>query len=156
MKIKVVKKGGGEEDKKATTATITNRHRADWNAYVDYLRTKGVAANPALDKDGLGFKYLDEYVKANPKTSLNRDVILPLQKDLLDYRNYQLANIKAGKAVFAEGVNEQNFMNHLSKIDGYPGQYTTSVKYPFEFMRIKDNVNNTDTTINKGFAVIKP
>ena len=158
MKIKVIKTGGGGEGDSKTKAEVkvSNQNRADWNAYVDFLRTKGVAANPALDKDGLGFKYFDEYVKSNPKTSLTRDVILPIQKDLLDYRQYQLNNIKSGKAMFAEGVNEQNFMNHLSKVDGYPGQFTTSVKYPYEFMRYKDNVNNTDTTINKGFATIKP
>ena len=148
--------GGGEEDKDKPARSITNREREDWNKYVDYLRSKGIAAKPDLDKNGLGFKYLDEYVKANPSTTLSRDVILPIQKDLLDYRQYQINNVKSGKAQFAEGVNEQNFMNHLSKVDGYPGQFTTSVKYPFEYMRYVDKTAGTDSTVNKGFATIKP
>ena len=94
-------------------------------------------------------------MKANPSTTLNREAILPIQQDLLNYRNYQLNNIKSGKAMFAEGVNEQNFMNHLSKIDGYPGQFTTSAKFPFEYMRYVDKNAGTDSTVNKGFATIK-
>ena len=152
-KIKKYKFGGEEKGKKGA---IDNNVRKDWNSYVDYLRTKKVAGDPSLDTSGLGFKYLDEYIKANPSTSLNKDVILPIQQDLQQYRDYSLGRIKSGKGVFAKGVDETNFMSNLSKVDGYPGQYTTSYKFPMEYMRYVDESKGTDTTINKGYATAKP
>lgn len=149
-KVKNMKTGGGDEK----SPTITNKEREQWNHYVDWLRTKKVAGDPSLDKDGLGFKYLDEYRKENPNTSLSKELILPIQQDLQQYRQYRINEVKSGKAVFEKGVDENNFMDHLSKVDGYPGQYTTSVKYPFEYMRYIDKSAGTDTTVNKGLATI--
>jgi hypothetical protein len=141
-----------DKDKKPKPQ-ITNQHRADYNAYIDFLRSKGVAGNKVLDSNKVGKKYLADYIAANPNTSLSEDLVAPIQSDFQNYKQYALNQVRLGKAVFNSGVNADNFMQDLSSEDGWVGSRTSLHKFPTEYMRYVDLSNNTDTTVNKGFAV---
>ncbi len=147
-KVRVIKTGGGEED----APVIDNRVRSDWNKYVDYLRTKGLAGNEILDKGGYGNQVLQQYIKENPSTSLTVDIVKPLQSEFMKYRQWALDRIKTGRAAFATGANENNFMAQLSPNDAYAGSKTTSYKFPNEYLTTYDKPTNTTTTQNLGFA----
>lgn len=116
---------GGDGD-----PTVDDNVRGEWNKFVDWMAAKGVKGKPELDTNQLGFKYLDDYIKENPNTVLSRELVLPIQREFQTYRTKALENIKAGKAKF-DGTEEQ-FMPGLSKLDGYPGQFTTNYKFPSE------------------------
>lgn len=152
MKIRV--KGGGDE-KPAEQVPITNQHRKDWNAYIDYLRSKGLAGNAMLDKDGTGNKVLEQYIKDNPKTSLSVNIVKPLQGEFQNYKKWVIGEVKAGRASWGEGVNEDNVMDDLSGEDAYAGSKTASHKFPMQYLTIFDKPTNTTTTTNQGFATVK-
>ncbi len=149
MKIRVTKTG----DEKPTT--ITNQHRQDWNNYVQWLAAQGLKGDPRLDKADFGKQVLMKYIQANPNTSLTPELIKPIQSDFVNYRNYALNQVKSGKSALASGVTPENFMIELSKPDAYPGSLTTKHQFPVDYMRYVDKNAGTDTTVNRGFAIIK-
>ena len=79
------------------------------------------------------------------------DSVIPIQKDFANYRKWTINNIKAGKGAFADGVNESNFMQELSIIDGYPGQNTTKHTFPSAYMNTFED-GKLAKTENLGFA----
>lgn len=144
--------GGGEGD--PTPAPVTNEQRQGWNQYVQFLKKRGIAGDPKLDTNGLGKNLFNQYLKENPNSPLTPDSIIPIQHDFANYRQWAINNIKAGKGAFADGTNEDNFMKELSRVDGYPGQYTTRHEFPKEYLQTfadKKLVNTED----KGFATAK-
>ena len=130
---------------------ITNKIRQDWNDYVDSLEKRKLKGHPMLDTNGLGYKVLDDYVKTTPGTSLNREMIPRIQQEFGNYRNYVLNLVKQGKAQL-NGVKPEDFMATLSKVDGYPGQLTTSFKFPDSYLKTF-NDGKLESVVNKGFAV---
>lgn len=112
--------------------------RSEWNNYVGWLETQGMKGKPELDSNQLGFKYLEDYRKLNPNSPLTKESIPQIQGYLQDYRNWVIENHKTGKRPisFTETPlpDYSNFMPNLSRVDGYPGQYTTSVKFPSEYL----------------------
>jgi len=153
-KIQYAKAFGGGDGKEPVK--ITNQHRQDWNAYVKWLETQGLKGDPRLDKGDFGKQVLLKYRQINPTTSISPEMVQPIQADFANLRNYSLDQIKQKKAAFAEGVNEQNFMQELSKLDAYPGSKTTLHSFPFDYMRYVDKPAGTDTTINRGFVQTAP
>lgn len=139
----------GDEDK---AASVDNRIRAEWNNYVSWLDKKGYKGKPELDKNGLGFKMIEQYKQENPETVLSKDMIIPIQKEFQNYRKYALEQIKAGKAKLADGVTEDNFMKDLSVVDGIPGQRTTSFMFPSSYLKLFDEKDKLLEMQNKGFA----
>lgn len=131
---------------------IDNNVRQSWNNFINFLRQKGVAGDPSLDKGGLGPALLNQYVRQNPDSYLKENMVPAIQKDFQNLRDYSLQQVKAGKAAFADGVNEQNFMANLSDVDGYPGQNTTQHIYPQAFMSYMDDQGKLLNTENKGFV----
>jgi len=140
------KKGGDEPQ-------VTNQLRKDWNDYVAYLDRKGLKGKPELDKNNFGFKVLEDYRKENPETTITKETIPVIQKEFSNYRDYSLSKIKAGKAGFAPGVTEENYMRALSIVDGIPGQRTTSYSFPLEYMKTLENGQVTQIE-NKGFSTV--
>lgn len=126
---------------------IDNNIRQAWNDYVDWLQTKGLKGNPALDHNDLSFKMIDQYRQEHPDTPISKDMITPIQQEFSNYRQYMLNQIKSGKGSFAKGVTADNFMPALSQVDGIAGQRTTSYKFPSGYMHDMDN----GTTKNVGF-----
>jgi hypothetical protein len=134
-----------------TPPPITNQVRQDWNSYVDWLAQQGLKGNPILDHNDLAGRMLDQYQKVNPNTTINRDIIVPLQNEFQNYRNYALSGVKNGTHAFAPGVNEDNFMKSLSQVDGIAGQRTTSFKFPEDYLQTFINKKPVSFE-DKGFA----
>jgi len=134
-----------DEEKGEVDPKADDNLKSEWNKYLDFLDTKKVRGNPSLDTNQEGFKYLDEYIKANPGTILSRESILPIQKALLEYRNKGIENIQSGKATYDKPI--ETFMEGLSKLDGYPGQFTTRYKFPAAILTSNDNGKITRDTI---------
>ena len=106
--------------------------KQDWNAYLDYLDTKKISNRADLDKNDLGNKYFREYLKANPNTSLNENVIPKIREAYLDLRNSQVADIQSGKIAFlgksGKDADVSAFMRHIvenekTKTPNYVGQH---------------------------------
>lgn len=133
---------------------VDNNIRLEWNKYVDWLGKKGMRGAAELDKDDLGGKMIDAYRKENPSTLISREIVPTIQKEFSKYRDWSLGQIKAQKAAFAKGTTEENFMSHLSKIDGYAGSRTTSFSFPNKYLEQFNNGQKV-ATINEGFATSK-
>lgn len=149
------KDGGGEDD-----PPITNKIRQSWNDYIGWLREKGLAGSPKLDKGGLGIKMIEEYRKENPDTALTPDLVTSIQKDFSKYRQYALKQIDDGNAVLDthNGVTRDNFLKALSVVDGIPGQRTTSYTFPKIYMKdmakneVKSQFANSNSTAQQQLA----
>ena len=139
-----VVEGGGDEP-------VDNNIRKDWNDYVLFLEKQGLKGSPNLDKNDLWGKMIDKYRQVNPKTSISRERVADIQKEFQKYREHSLNQIKSGKAGFAEGTNEENFMKSLSIVDGIAGQRTTSFMFPNEYLKTFED-NSLKSIVNKGFA----
>jgi hypothetical protein len=131
---KGLKEGAEMPIEKKEEAGVDNTIRQAWNDYVSWLDTKGMKGKPELDKDDLGGKMIDLYRKENPKTPIRRELIVPIQKEFSKYRDWSLDQVKQGKIMLAEGVTPDNFMKHLSVVDGIPGQRTTSFSFPNSYL----------------------
>jgi hypothetical protein len=137
---KPAEEGGGENPKEADLQKI----KEDWNKYLEYLEEKGVKGSPELDKGGLGNKYFQEYIKANPETSLSPAVIPKIREAYTELRNVTMEQIKSGKGGFKDskgkiqsGPNTDftDYMksiveNEKTKDPNYVGQKLTQTKFP--------------------------
>ena len=128
---------------------IDNKTRQAWNDYTSWLDKKGLKGSPALDHNDLGGKMIDQYRKENPDTPITREMVVPIQKEFGNYRQYMLDQIAKGKGGFADGVNKDNFMRSLSVVDGIPGQRTTSFSFPTGYMKdLNTGQSNRERFIN--------
>lgn len=125
--------------KKPSPTVVDNKLRSDWNDFTEYLEKKGYKGNPELDKWGLGYKLLDEYVKITPNTSLSREKLPLIRNEMVNYRKWVLDESKKplgqGKASLSKGVDDTNFMRHVIENEKtadpiYPGSRFTSTKFP--------------------------
>jgi hypothetical protein len=116
-----------------------NKVKQDWNVFLDYLEKKGVRGKPALDTGNLGNKYFKEYLKANPNTSLNENIIPKIREAYQTLRNSQIADMQAGKATYngksGKDADYSGFMkwivdNELTENPNYIGQYLTQLRFP--------------------------
>lgn len=138
---------------------VDNKVRQDWNLFLQDLEAKGLRGKSDLDKGGKGYQLFDEYVKANPSTSLNREMLPVIRKELLNYRNYVLESVKNGSNKLSEGVREDNFMRHVVENEktgdpNYPGSNLTITKFPDSYLSTFNNGKKVSTE-NKGFATVK-
>lgn len=149
--------GGGGDDKK-----ITNEQRQSWNDYVGWLKKRGIAGDPRLDKNNLGKNMLAQYIKENPKTSLTTDMVSPIQHDFANYRQYMIQQLRDKKAMITDSKspdgryvepNEDlsNYMKELSVVDNFPGSRTTSHTFPSAYLKTFEDGKLTSTE-DKGFA----
>lgn len=138
---------------------VDNKVRTDWNQYLSWLDKKGVRGKPDLDKGGAGYAMFDQYVKENPSTSLSRETLPVIRKELLNYRNWVLDQNKNGGNVLTPGVSEENFMRHVVENEksgdpNLPGQHLTTTAFPQVYLTRFMNDKNLGTT-NQGFATVK-
>lgn len=105
-----------------------------WNAFVNFNKQKGYAGDPKLDHDPkLRQKIIDEFNSENPKTPIDPTIISDVQAAMIDYKQKVVSAIKTGKVQFGDGVNENNFMSNISKVDGVLGQLTSQWAFPSNF-----------------------
>jgi len=147
-------KDGAKPDGKKEIV-IDNKIREAWNSYVDWLEAKGLKGNPSLDKDDFGGQMIDKYKLENPDSPISREMIIPIQKDFIVYRDFVLEDVKNKKARLADGVTPETFMKDLSVVDGIAGQKTTKFKFPFKYLEtyMGDKLEKKE---NKGFSVTEP
>lgn len=147
-------KDGAKPDGKKEIV-IDNKIREGWNSYVDWLEAKGLKGNPSLDKDDFGGQMIDKYKLENPDSPISREMIIPIQKDFIVYRDFVLEEVKNKKARLADGVTPETFMKDLSVVDGIAGQKTTKFKFPFKYLEtyMGDKLEKKE---NKGFSVTGP
>lgn len=132
---------------------IDNNVRQAWNDYVNWLDSKGLKGSPTLDHNDLGGQMIDEYRKENPNTPITRDMIVPIQKEFQNYRNWAINQIETGHGAYAPGTNKDNFLRALSIVDGIPGQRTTSFSFPSQYLNTFNNGQLVDT--KKDFATMQ-
>lgn len=153
------------EDDPIKNAVASAKLKNDWNNYTTWLKGKGMQGNPALDKNDLGGKMIDQYQKENPTTSINRAAVIPIQQELSKYRDYSINELRNKRATLADAENPNGrfvtptenldgYMRDLSKVDGIAGQRTTSYQFPDRYMKTLD-ANNKLTIQNLGFATTK-
>lgn len=131
---------------------IDNNVRQSWNNYVGWLKKKGMAGSPDLDKNDFGNVMLNQYLRENPDSFLKPEMVKPIQADFANYRQFALDQVKQGKASFAQGTDENNFMTSLSKLDSWPGSETTKHQFPSQYLQHLDEQGKLLSTQNKGFA----
>src|SRR6185312_6865089 len=130
---------GDPKDAPKSSPKIDNNVRAAWNDYISWLDKKGLKGSPALDHNDLGGKMIDEYRKEHPDTPITREMVVPIQKEFSNYRNWAINQIESGKGAYAPGTNKDNFLKSLSVVDGIPGQMTTSYSFPKSYMNTFEN-----------------
>ena len=148
----------GDEDPKVAPK-VDNKLRKDWNDFLDYLDKKGQRGKEELDYDDMGNKLLDEYLATNKNTSITKDKVPVIRKELLNYRNWVLGQAKEGKTMLEDGVTEENFMKHIveneaSEKPDYVGSRFTKTKFPDAYMQTFMNGQLVKKE-NTGFATIK-
>lgn len=123
--------------------------KKDWNDFLSWMKSKGVQGKPELDKGDLGNKYFKEYIKANPQTSLNENVIPIIRQEYIRLRDRNVNDIlnKGGKfdievngkktALTGEQAKPyiHRFMGHIlnnemSENPNYVGQHLTQTPFP--------------------------
>ncbi len=108
--------------------------RSAWNLFLDWLAEKGLQGKEELDKGGLGYKLFDEYCKTH-ETILSRETLQQVREEFLKLRAKMIADVRAGKAAFAEGATEENFLRPVILNEGtgnplYPGKNFTKFRFP--------------------------
>lgn len=137
-------------EKVESKESVTVRDMGDWNSFLVWMKEIGMQGKTELDKGGLGYKYLDQYIAEHPGTSLSREKLPKINEYYRELRKWNLNQIKAGKAQFAPGVTEENFMKWVVENDKtdhpeYPGSNFTRQFFPENFViEYTDGDLNTD------------
>lgn len=132
---------------------VNSINMRDWNDFTNYAKKKGYSNNSYLNNrdKNLGQQYLNEYKSLHPETSIDYNMITPIQQSLQNYRNQSLADIKSGKGAFADGVNENNYLSNLSKVDNWLGTNTINSQFPLAYINSYQN-NQLVKKENLGYA----
>ena len=154
-----VDKDGKEEEGEPM---VTEKHKADWNKYLTWLDAKKMKGTPDLDKGGLGNKLFNQYIKENPTTSLNPNIIPGIRKEYQILRQSGIDDILKGKAYFlgktGKDTDTSNFMKHIelnekSKDPNYVGQHLTQTFFPDvqigDEKAVRYNVKEKESLLNK-------
>lgn len=136
--------------------TLNPDQRAQWNAFVDYLQSKGMKGNPALDNrdTGLSQQVFNSYKAQNPHFTLTYDQVPAVQQDLQNYRDQIIQKWKANPSTIPDAKSEDEIMPNLSPADGWLGSKTSSHKYPTATFNNNGVVQNYGTDLGKYDAAI--
>lgn len=140
--------------------------KQSWNDYQMWLKKRGLAGHPSLDKgvgeNNVGIQYLRQYNKENSTSLARPENIKEIQSHFQNYRNYAINEIKNKRATYSGDVSkidtpDSDFMRGLSVADGIPGSLTTSHQFPTTFLTTiyKDPSGKTEKVekVNTGLAI---
>ncbi len=130
-KLYVKPTGGGEDP-----PPLSPQQLKDWNSYIDWLESKGMKGSVELDKGETSFKWLADYQRENPQTTISKETIKSVQ-----YEMQKLADNVRDFERRRNNPNAENLMQGTSQLDGIPGSKTTSFKFPI--MTEKQYYNNS-------------
>lgn len=107
--------------------------RAEWNSFLDYLHSKGVAGSKDLDvKDkSLGLSYLAQYQKENPKTTITPDMIQNVQYEQQQLRKGdKFGSFTPDELKEWQAKNKDITSKEVSPVDNWLGSITSKLYYP--------------------------
>jgi hypothetical protein len=129
-------------------APSTPEQRANWNQFLNYMESKGVAGSADLDARDkrLGLQYLNEYNKAYPKTQVPESFIPTAQyENYLIRRKNEFPGLTADEAKFAFANLPATYRERpISLVDNWIGTNTSKELYP-SYTRDK-NFRRNDST----------
>jgi hypothetical protein len=132
---------------------VNDKLRQEWNKYIDYLeKEKKLRGSPELDKNGLGMKLFDEYVKLHPESGLSRESIPVVRSEMKAHKEMILSQLKQGRGIYdTPNVPLMGFVdeNEKSKDPNYIGQYFTKFKFPDSVTTLRVNGVPVKTEIQK-------
>lgn len=147
---------------KEKPALIDSDKRRIWNEYVDYLEGLGLKGSPKLNSEEVSKQYFNDYLNSKGIKGIDyTPFVTGVQQFISDYRNKAIQQARQGKARIPGMIDyltnksqpldigdealADKFMKGLSAVDGLAGQYTTSWKFPNEFVIDKKTGKETDT-----------
>lgn len=125
------------------TSDRATKLKAAWNDYQAWLKKRGLAGHPSLDKgvgeNNVGIQYLRQYKKENPTSLAAPENIKEIQSHFQNYRQFAINEIKNKRATYSGDVSkidtpDSDFMRALSIVDGIPGSRTTTYAFPSTFL----------------------
>jgi hypothetical protein len=143
-----------EEESNTTDSPDLKKLKTDWNDFLSWMDKKNVRGKPELNTGDLGNKYFRQYIKENPNTSLSESSIPLIRAEYGKLRDYNIAQIRAGKSGMSIGgkvlygkeaeAHIPNFMsgwqqNEKSANPNYVGQYLTQTPFPSAFLEVREN-----------------
>ncbi len=133
--------GGGEDPK-----PLSPQQLQDWNRYVDWLESKGMKGSTELDKGETSFKWLADYQRENPQTTISKETIKSVQ-----YEMQKLADNVRNFERRRNNNNAEKLMQGTSKLDGIPGSKTTSFKFP---VMVENNYHNNSLVSTRNLGLV--
>jgi hypothetical protein len=111
--------GGGDDPGKPRP--MTPQEMNEWNAFIRFVKGKGVAGSKDLDKrdKNRGQELFNEFKAQHPKTSISYDIVPRAQQEFLNFQKFHRAFKEK------EGIKDQDQFDQLSPADGWFGSYTS-------------------------------
>jgi hypothetical protein len=153
----------GMGDQQVTPVNVSEL-RGDWNKYLDWLDKKGIKRDADLDKNAT--RYFNQYIKENPKTTLDIKYMPLIRSELERYRDYAVGTMKGGESMFPDYQEKKKFKNSQEAERGFmpailknsisekpdlPGQYLTQHRFPGTKIITKDAKGNDIETIQDDY-----
>lgn len=112
---------GGDDPKKEEAKPLTPQEMNEWNAFIRFVKQKGVAGSKELDKrdKNRGQELFNEFKVANPNTTINYDIVPRAQQEFLNFQKFHRAFKQK------EGIKQEDQFDQLSPADGWFGSYTS-------------------------------
>lgn len=139
--------GGGEEKgKEAKKQPLTPQEMNEWNAFIRFVKQKGLAGSKDLDRrdKNLGAQLFSEFKAANPNTSIGYDIVPRAQQEFLNFQKFHRGFKQR------EGVQGEDQFDHLSPDDGWFGSYTSQQELIPMVKQTTDSTGRVLSTANMG------
>jgi hypothetical protein len=130
-----------KEEGRPEAPSLTPKQMEDWNNFQTWMKDKGYAGDPRMDKMKFSKSIVDMYRSENPNTSISYDIIGNVQKSIREYRNSAIEEVKSGKRRLTgdPGQNFENFMPWVTKTadDAFLGRFTSQFTFPSQYISNK-------------------
>lgn len=141
---------GGEDDPKFKTRSLTPGEMAQWNQYLDFVKTKGYEGSTDLNNrnKNLGESLFNDFKKNTPGVTIGYDIVPSVQAEMVKLRDQSQA--------FARRRNDPNadkIMANISPVDGWFGSQTSQFRFPsmtYQETRNGEVVANQDLGLLNG------
>lgn len=106
---------------------LSPEQKKEWNAFVDFIKSKGLQGSPELDKRDkkLAESLMTEFAKSNPKSGLTLSLVGTIQSELI--KANEIARKITGQGMASSSAN---LPEQLSKVDDWAGSITTRTYFP--------------------------
>lgn len=134
--------------------TLSPEMMEEWNNFILWLRTKGLAGNPKMDHIAFSQQAMTAYKQETPDSKITYDIVRPVQTQIKNFRQYSINKIRQGKMDvkpvkdFNLAPDYSNYMDWVNKTteDGILGQYTSQFMFPKYYITYMTDANRGVTT----------